>query len=78
VIDERDQAALADQEGDDESEFNSGITIEHVKVTRRVFAIFLRQAVRMLNQLLGSIAHRGQLSRRRGQSRFMYNCYFII
>ncbi|KAJ8583241.1 hypothetical protein M405DRAFT_937339 [Rhizopogon salebrosus TDB-379] len=36
VIDERDQAALADQEGDKECEFNSGITIEHVKVTRRV------------------------------------------
>ncbi|OJA18615.1 hypothetical protein AZE42_01788 [Rhizopogon vesiculosus] len=36
VIDERDQAALADQEGDDESEFGSGITIEHVKVTKRV------------------------------------------
>ncbi|KAG2106489.1 hypothetical protein BD769DRAFT_1654653 [Suillus cothurnatus] len=36
VIDERDQAALADQEGDDENELGCGITIEHVKVTRRV------------------------------------------
>ncbi|OAX35179.1 hypothetical protein K503DRAFT_868436 [Rhizopogon vinicolor AM-OR11-026] len=36
VIDERDQVALADQEGDDEGELSSGITIEHVKVTRRV------------------------------------------
>ena len=78
MIDERDQAALADQEGDDESEFNSGITIEHVKVTRRVFTILLRQAVCMLNQLLGSIAYRGQLSRRRGQSMFLYIYYFII
>ncbi|KAG0698145.1 hypothetical protein DFH29DRAFT_943008 [Suillus ampliporus] len=36
VIDERDQAALADHEGDDENELSFGITIEHVKVTRRV------------------------------------------
>ncbi|KAG2153743.1 uncharacterized protein EDB93DRAFT_1134566 [Suillus bovinus] len=37
VIDERDQAALADQEGDnEEDDLNGGITIEHVKVTRRV------------------------------------------
>jgi hypothetical protein len=41
VIDERDQAALADQEGDDESEFSSGITIEHVKVTKRVFIVLV-------------------------------------
>ena len=57
VIDERDQVALADQEGDDEGELSSGITIEHVKVTRRVPTIFMRSAVRMLNPLLGSIAH---------------------
>ncbi|KAG1731512.1 uncharacterized protein EDB91DRAFT_1154350 [Suillus paluster] len=36
VIDERDQAALADHEGDDENDLSFGITIEHVKVTRRV------------------------------------------
>lgn len=39
VIDERDQVALADQEGDDEGEFSSGLTIEHVKVTRRVSVV---------------------------------------
>jgi len=42
VIDERDQAALADQEGDNESDFDSGATIEHVKVTRRVSGTFMR------------------------------------
>ncbi|KAG2361405.1 hypothetical protein BDR07DRAFT_1472123 [Suillus spraguei] len=36
VIDERDQAALADHEGDDEKDLSCGITIEHVKVTKRV------------------------------------------
>lgn len=58
VIDERDQAALADQEGDDESDFASGVAIEHVRVTKRVSTIFVRQSVCVLNQLLGSIAHR--------------------
>jgi hypothetical protein len=43
VIDERDQAALADQEGDDENELGCGITIEHVKVTRRVCIIAVRR-----------------------------------
>jgi len=41
VIDERDQVALADQEGDDEDEFSSGLTIEHVKVTRRVSVVLV-------------------------------------
>lgn len=41
VIDERDQVALADQEGDNESEFSSGITIEHVKVTKRVSIVLV-------------------------------------
>ncbi|KAG1904255.1 uncharacterized protein F5891DRAFT_1206968, partial [Suillus fuscotomentosus] len=36
VIDERDQAALADHEGDDENDLGGGTTIEHVKVTKRV------------------------------------------
>jgi hypothetical protein len=53
VIDERDQAALADQEGDDEC----GITIEHVNVTRRVCIVVMRQSLCVLNQLLGSIAY---------------------
>ena len=41
VIDERDQVALADQEGDDEGELSSGLTIEHVKVTRRVSVVLV-------------------------------------
>ncbi|KAG1895200.1 uncharacterized protein F5891DRAFT_1252508 [Suillus fuscotomentosus] len=36
VIDEHDQAALADQEGDDTNDLSCGITIEHVQVMRRV------------------------------------------
>ena len=42
VIDERDQVALADQEGDKETELDSGVMIEQVTVTRRVSAIFMR------------------------------------
>lgn len=58
VIDERDQAALADQEGDDENDLSCGITIEHVQVTRRVCIVVVRQSLCVLNQLLGSIAYR--------------------
>jgi hypothetical protein len=49
VIDERDQAALADQEGDDENDLSCGITIEHVQVTRRVCIIVVRQSLCVLN-----------------------------
>lgn len=58
VIDERDQAALADQEGDDENDLSCGITIEHVQVTRRVCIVVVRHSLCVLNQLLGSIAYR--------------------
>ncbi|KAG6889415.1 hypothetical protein C0992_005272 [Termitomyces sp. T32_za158] len=38
VIDERDQAELADQEADQETDFNDDTHVEHVKVARRVRA----------------------------------------
>lgn len=37
IIDERDQAALADQEDDKEEDLGAEIAIEHVKITKRVF-----------------------------------------
>lgn len=58
VIDERDQAALADHEGDDENDLGGGTTIEHVKVTKRVCIVVAGESLCVLNQFLGSIAYR--------------------
>jgi hypothetical protein len=41
VIDERDQAALDDQEGDNDDDFGPNIMVEHVKVAKRVSIVLL-------------------------------------
>jgi hypothetical protein len=45
IIDERDQAALADQEGDDAEDYGADVAIEHVKITKRVCHLALFCAV---------------------------------
>lgn len=68
IIDERDQAALADQEGDKEEE-DVEVAIEHVKITKRVFLIVLNYDNPCAKCFPGSPSHRGQLPRGRGQGR---------
>ena len=41
IIDERDQAALADQEAERDEDLGAGVAIETVKVTRRVSLLVL-------------------------------------
>jgi hypothetical protein len=58
VIDERDQAALDDQEGDND-ERDGAVTIEHVKVSKRVRRILLyeRLPFSLCLRTLGTLAH---------------------
>jgi hypothetical protein len=53
IIDERDQAALADQEGDEAEGFGADVAIEHVKITKRVtsYVVLCRHFVLSISQV---------------------------